>query len=205
MIKNPFIGIAGNIGVGKTTFTSFLAKEFNLKDIYESVSDNPYLSDFYGDMHRWSFNLQVYFLHHRFASIIDIAESHNGFVQDRTIYEDVEIFSKNLHDMGYLDDRDWKTYSDLFFNMTKFLKSPDIIIYLRADLDVLLERINNRNRDYEATIDPDYLKRLNIMYDEWIESITWTKVLIIDTNTFNIFEDKDTLESIFKDIKEKLK
>ena len=205
MIKNPFIGIAGNIGVGKTTFTSFLAKEFNLKDIYESVSDNPYLSDFYGDMHRWSFNLQVYFLHHRFASIIDIANSHNGFVQDRTIYEDVEIFSKNLHDMGYLDDRDWKTYSDLFFNMTKFLKSPDIIIYLRADLDVLLERINNRNRDYEATIDPDYLKRLNIMYDEWIESITWTKVLIIDTNTFNIFEDKDTLESIFKDIKEKLK
>jgi len=205
MIKNPFIGIAGNIGVGKTTFTSFLAKEFNLKDIYESVSDNPYLSDFYGDMHRWSFNLQVYFLHHRFASIIDIAESHNGFVQDRTIYEDVEIFSKNLHDMGYLDDRDWKTYSDLFFNMTKFLKSPDIIIYLRADLDVLLERINNRNRDYEATIDPDYLKRLNIMYDEWIESITWTKVLIIDTNTFNIFEDKDTLESIFKDVKNKLK
>ncbi len=205
MIKNPFIGIAGNIGVGKTTFTSFLAKEFNLKDIYESVSDNPYLSDFYGDMHRWSFNLQVYFLHHRFASIIDIANSHNGFVQDRTIYEDVEIFSKNLHDMGYLDDRDWKTYSDLFLNMTKFLKSPDIIIYLRADLDVLLERINNRNRDYEATIDPEYLKRLNLMYDEWIENIKWTKVLIIDTNTFNIFEDKDTLESIFKDIKEKLK
>ena len=205
MIKNPFIGIAGNIGVGKTTFTSFLAKEFNLKDIYESVSDNPYLSDFYGDMHRWSFNLQVYFLHHRFASIIDIENSHKGFVQDRTIYEDVEIFSKNLHDMGYLDDRDWKTYSDLFLNMTKFLKSPDIIIYLRADLDVLLERINNRNRDYEATIDPEYLKRLNLMYDEWIENITWTKVLIIDTNTFNIFEDKDTLESIFKDIKEKLK
>lgn len=205
MIKNPFIGIAGNIGVGKTTFTSFLAKEFNLKDIYESVSDNPYLSDFYGDMHRWSFNLQVYFLHHRFASIIDIENSHNGFVQDRTIYEDVEIFSKNLHDMGYLDDRDWKTYSDLFLNMTKFLKSPDIIIYLRADLDVLLERINNRNRNYEATIDPEYLKRLNLMYDEWIENITWTKVLIIDTNTFNIFQDKDTLESIFKDIKEKLK
>ena len=205
MIKNPFIGIAGNIGVGKTTFTSFLAKELNLKDIYESVSDNPYLSDFYGDMHRWSFNLQVYFLHHRFGSIIDIENSHKGFVQDRTIYEDVEIFSKNLHDMGYLDDRDWKTYSDLFLNMTKFLKSPDIIIYLRADLDVLLERINNRNRDYEATIDPEYLKRLNLMYDEWIENITWTKVLIIDTNTFNIFEDKGTLESIFKDIKEKLK
>ena len=205
MIKNPFIGIAGNIGVGKTTFTSFLAKEFNLKDIYESVSDNPYLSDFYGDMHRWSFNLQVYFLHHRFASIIEIENSQKGFVQDRTIYEDVEIFSKNLHDMGYLDDRDWKTYSDLFLNMTKFLKSPDIIIYLRADLDVLLERINNRNRDYEATIDPEYLKRLNLMYDEWIKNITWTKVLIINTNTFNIFKDKDTLESIYKDIKEKLK
>ncbi len=204
MKKNPFIGIAGNIGVGKTTFTSFLAKEFQLKDIYESVTDNPYLSDFYSDMHRWSFNLQIYFLHHRFSSIIDISKSENGFVQDRTIYEDVEIFSRNLHDMGYMDNRDWETYSDLFKNMTKFLKSPDLIIYLKADLDTILERINKRSRDYEATIDPEYLKRLNLMYDEWIEGITWTKVLVIDTNSFNIFEDKDTLDKIYSDVRGKL-
>ena len=106
-MKKPFIGIAGNIGVGKTTFTSILAKELNLIEIYESVADNPYLSDFYSDMKRWSFNLQIYFLHHRFASIKNIRNSHRGVVQDRTIYVDVEIFSKNLYDMGYMDTRDW--------------------------------------------------------------------------------------------------
>ena len=204
MKKNPFIGIAGNIGVGKTTFTSYLAKEFNLLDIYESVTNNPYLSDFYGDMHRWSFNLQIYFLHHRFSSIIDITKSKSGFVQDRTIYEDVEIFSKNLHQMGFMDDRDWKTYSDLFKNMTKFLKTPDLIVYLKADLDTLIDRIQKRSREYEATIDPKYLESLNHLYNQWIENINWTKVLVVDTNAFNIFEDKDKLKSIFNDITKKL-
>ena len=204
MKKNPFIGIAGNIGVGKTTFTSFLAKEFNLLDVYESVTNNPYLSDFYGDMHRWSFNLQIYFLHHRFSSIIDITKSKSGFVQDRTIYEDVEIFSKNLHQMGFMDDRDWQTYSDLFKNMTKFLKTPDLIVYLKADLDTLIDRIQKRSREYEATIDPKYLESLNHLYNKWIENINWTKVLVVDTNTFNIFEDNDKLESIFNDITKKL-
>ena len=204
MKRNPFIGIAGNIGVGKTTFTSFLAKEFNLLDIYESVTNNPYLSDFYGDMHRWSFNLQIYFLHHRFSSIIDIIKSESGFVQDRTIYEDVEIFSKNLHQMGFMDDRDWETYSDLFKNMTKFLKTPDLIVYLKADLDTLIDRIQKRSREYEATIDPKYLESLNHLYNQWIENINWTKVLVVDTNAFNIFEDKDKLKSIFNDITEKL-
>ena len=205
MKKNPFIGIAGNIGVGKTTFTSFLAKEFNLLDIYESVTNNPYLSDFYNDMHRWSFNLQIYFLHHRFSSIIDITKSESGFVQDRTIYEDVEIFSKNLHQMGFMDDRDWKTYSDLFKNMTKFLKTPDLIVYLKADLDTLTGRIRKRSREYEATIDPKYLESLNYLYNQWIENINWTKVLVVDTNTFNIFEDKDKLKSIFNEIAKKLR
>jgi len=204
MKKNPFIGIAGNIGVGKTTFTSYLAKEFNLLDVYESVTNNPYLSDFYGDMHRWSFNLQIYFLHHRFSSIIDITKSKSGFVQDRTIYEDVEIFSKNLHQMGFMDDRDWQTYSDLFKNMTKFLKTPDLIVYLKADLDTLIDRIQKRSREYETTIDPKYLESLNHLYNQWIENINWTKVLVVDTNAFNIFEDKDKLKSIFNDITKKL-
>jgi len=204
MKNNPFIGIAGNIGVGKTTFTSYLAKEFNLLDIYESVTNNPYLTDFYGDMHRWSFNLQIYFLHHRFSSIIDIIKSESGFVQDRTIYEDVEIFSKNLHQMGFMDDRDWETYSNLFKNMTKFLKTPDLIVYLKADLDTLIDRIQKRSRKYEATIDPKYLKSLNLLYNQWIENINWTKVLVVDTNAFNIFKDEDTLKSIFNDITKKL-
>ena len=204
MKKNPFIGIAGNIGVGKTTFTSYLAKEFNLLDVYESVTNNPYLSDFYGDMHRWSFNLQIYFLHHRFSSIIDITRSESGFVQDRTIYEDVEIFSKNLHQMGFMDDRDWETYSDLFKNMTKFLKTPDLIVYLKADLDTLIDRIQKRSREYEATIDPKYLESLNHLYNQWIENINWTRVLVVDTNNFNIFEDTEKLSEIYKSIREKL-
>tara|TARA_Y100000588_G_C13821370_1_gene739550 strand:- start:77 stop:697 length:621 start_codon:yes stop_codon:yes gene_type:complete len=203
-MKNPFIGIAGNIGVGKTTFTSILAKELDLLEIYESVSDNPYLSDFYSDMERWSFNLQIYFLHHRFASIKNIRKSGRGVVQDRTIYEDVNIFSKNLHDMGYMDQRDWQTYTDLFKNMTDFLVKPDLIIYLKADLDVLLERINTRRRDYESTIDPDYLAKLNNLYDDWIDSIDWTKVMVVDTNNFNVFKEQEKLQRTLKNIRQEL-
>ncbi len=203
-MKNPFIGIAGNIGVGKTTFTSILAKEFDLLEIYESVSDNPYLSDFYSDMERWSFNLQIYFLHHRFASIKNIKKTDKGVVQDRTIYEDVNIFSKNLHDMGYMDKRDWKTYNDLFKNMTYFLVKPDLIVYLKADLDVLLERINTRKRDYESTIDSDYLAKLNELYDKWIDSIDWTRVIVVDTNNFNVFKDKEKLKKTLENIRKSL-
>jgi len=201
-LKNkPFIGIAGNIGVGKTTFTSFVAKRFNLVDIYESVSDNPYLADFYSDMERWSFNLQIYFLHHRFASINNmVTNSDSGIVQDRTIYEDVEIFSKNLYKIGCMDKRDWDTYSDLFSNMTQFIRKPDLIIYLKADLNVLLERIQNRDREYETEIDPKYLEQLNGLYDSWVNSINWTKTMVIDTNKFNIYKDKEKLDEILNDI-----
>ncbi len=201
MIDSPFIGIAGNIGVGKTTFTEVVAKKFNLLEVYESVADNPYLSDFYGDMKRWSFNLQIYFLHHRFSAINNLSNYDKGMVQDRTIYEDVEIFSKNLFDMGSMDKRDWETYSELFINMTKFLKKPDLIIYLRADLDVLLGRIKTRSRDYETTIDPDYINRLNHLYDDWISNINGIKTMTIDTNNFNIFKDLDQLDDIIDKIK----
>ena len=205
MNKNPFIGIAGNIGVGKTTFTSYLAKEFDFIDIYESVSDNPYLSDFYSDMKRWSFNLQIYFLHHRFASINNmVINSNRGIVQDRTIYEDVEIFSKNLYKIGCMDKRDWSTYSDLFKNMTQFIRKPDLIIYLKANLDVLLKRIEKRDRKYETSIDRDYLNQLNKLYDTWVNNIDWTKVMIVDTNNFNIFNDKEQLNHILDDIRSKI-
>ena len=205
MKDKPFIGIAGNIGVGKTTFTSFVAKKFNLVDIYESVSDNPYLSDFYSDMKRWSFNLQIYFLHHRFASINNmVSNSDAGIVQDRTIYEDVEIFSKNLYKIGYMDKRDWNTYSDLFKNMTSFIRKPDLIIYLKANTDTLITRIEKRNREYEKKISAEYLLRLNLLYDRWIDSIDDIKVMEINTVNFNIFKDKDQLNQIFDDIIEVL-
>ena len=199
-MNSPFIGFAGYIGVGKTTFTEIVAKRFGFDEIYESVIDNPYLEDFYNDMECWSFNLQVYFLYHRFSTIIKIPDSGNGVIQDRTIYEDVEIFSQNLKDIGAFQDRDWKTYKELFINMTSFIRKPDLIIYLKANTDTLMTRIEKRNREYEKKISPEYLLRLNLLYDRWIESIDEIEVMIIDTVNFNIFKDKDKLNQIFDDI-----
>jgi deoxyadenosine/deoxycytidine kinase len=201
MISNPFIGIAGNIGVGKTTFTEVVARHFGWKEFYESVSDNPYLDDFYHNMSRWSFNLQIYFLQHRFADQVNIMNCNTGAIQDRTVYEDVEIFAKNLYKMNYISSRDWETYLALFNNMAQFLKEPDLIIYLKASTDTLLSRIKNRNRDFEKSISPEYLHSLNISYDKWIAKIKKHKVLIIDTDEFNIFKDTDRLDNIFKEIK----
>ena len=200
MIDNPFVGIAGNIGVGKTTFTEIVAKHFGWREFYESVADNPYLDDFYRDMHRWSFNLQIYFLHHRFAGQIDIMTSEKGVIQDRTIYEDVEIFARNLHDMNFMMDRDWRTYQNLFSNMTQFLRKPDLIIYLKASTDTLLSRIKNRDRDFERDISPEYLHSLNISYDKWIDSCNDHEVLTINSDGFNIFEDKKGLQDILGQI-----
>ncbi len=196
MIKNPFVGIAGNIGVGKTTFTDIIAQKMGWKPFYESVADNPYLSDFYGDMQRWSFNLQIYFLHHRFRNQREIAAENSGVIQDRTIYEDVEIFAYNLHEMGNMDQRDWENYSNLFAVMTSYLRPPDLIIYLKASTDTLITRIENRDRDYEKTIDPEYLHRLNISYDRWINGLTNIPVLVVETDQFNIFTDHEKLTGI---------
>ena len=196
----PFIGIAGNIGVGKTTFTEVVAKHFGWKEFYESVLDNPYLDDFYHNMSRWSFNLQIYFLKHRFSDQVNIMNCNYGAIQDRTVYEDVEIFAKNLYKMNYISERDWKTYIGLFENMVQFLKEPDLFIYLKASTDTLLSRIKNRNRDFEKTISPEYLHSLNISYDKWIDGIDNNKVLIIDTDKFNIFKDIDKLNTIFTKI-----
>ena len=202
MSDNSFVGIAGNIGVGKTTFTEIVAKYFGWRELYESVSDNPYLDDFYRDMHRWSFNLQVYFLHHRFAGQIEIMNSKKGVIQDRTIYEDVEIFARNLHQMQYMTDRDWQTYKDLFKNMTQFLRKPDLIIYLRASTDTLLSRIKNRDRDFEKDISPEYLHSLNISYDRWIKNCSDHKVLTIESDRFNIFNDNGRLQEILTQIED---
>ena len=203
-MESPFVGVAGNIGVGKTTFTEKISKLFSWAPFYESVIDNPYLDDFYKNMNRWSFNLQIYFLHHRFRSHQEMSNLKSGVIQDRTIYEDVEIFSKNLYNIGCMDKRDWNTYSELFNNMTSFISKPDLIIYLKADLDVLLKRIDQKDREYEAKIDPVYLKQLNNLYDSWIKGIDWTEVMIIDTNNFNIYKDTKQLNQIYSDIRLKI-
>ena len=202
---NNFIGLAGNIGVGKTTFTKALAERLQLKSYFESVIDNPYLSDFYGDMHRWSFQLQIYFLHHRFRTHSDMSKYDGGVVQDRTIYEDVEIFARNLYEMGNMTQRDWDNYRNLFSIMTSFLRKPDLIIYLQASTDTLLSRIRGRDRDFERSIDPEYLHRLNVAYDQWIKRIKEREpVMVVDTNRFNIFRDEKRLETILSEIQERL-
>ena len=201
MKDNPFIGLAGNIGVGKTTFTKKMADVFGWSPFYESVADNPYLSDFYGDMKRWSFNLQIYFLHHRFKAQKEIFELSGGVVQDRTIYEDVEIFARNLYEMGRMDDRDWENYQNLFSIMTDYLRKPDLIIYLKASTDILQTRIHSRGRDYEISIDPEYLHQLNVAYDQWTNGLKDIPVLKIETDQFNIFRDTDKFESILDQVK----
>ena len=201
MKDNPFIGLAGNIGVGKTTFTKKMADVFGWSPFYESVADNPYLSDFYGDMKRWGFNLQIYFLHHRFKAQKEINKLNGGVVQDRTIYEDVEIFAQNLHEMGRMDDRDWENYRNLFGIITGYLRKPDLIIYLRASTDTLQTRIHSRGRDYENSIDPEYLHQLNVAYDQWTSGLKDIPVMKIETDQFNIFRDTDQFESILDEVK----
>ena len=201
---SSFIGLAGNIGVGKTTFTKLLSEKLNWTPFFESVSDNPYLSDFYTDMKRWSFNLQIFFLHKRFEMHQKMSASLTSVIQDRTIYEDIEIFAKNLYRLGKLSQRDWDNYYGLFKVMNFYLKRPDLIIYLKADTDTLLRRIKKRGRDYENSIDPEYIHTLNISYDRWIESISDQPVMIIETDYFNIYEDAEAFNNIQKDILKRL-
>lgn len=202
--KPSFIGLAGNIGVGKTTFTKLLSEKLNWTPFFESVSDNPYLSDFYSDMKRWSFNLQIFFLHKRFEMHQKMSASLTSVIQDRTIYEDLEIFARNLYQLGKLSQRDWDNYCGLFKVMNSYLKKPDLIIYLKADTNTLLSRIKKRGRDYENSIDSEYIQTLNISYDRWIESIADQPVMIIETDYFNIFEDAKTFNDIQKDILKRL-
>ena len=204
MKNHPFVGLAGNIGVGKTTFTEIVAKKMDWIPYYESVADNPYLIDFYRDMSRWSFNLQVYFLHKRFKTHHEMSMSNGGVIQDRTIYEDVEIFARNLQEMNFMDKRDWENYRGLFSIMTSYLRQPDLIIYLKASTDTLLSRIKNRSRDYEKSIDPEYLHTLNVAYNKWINNIKNIPVHVIETDGFNIFDDKEKLTKMLDEMQRRL-
>lgn len=176
------IAVAGNIGSGKTTLTSMLAKHYNWKAHFEDADDNPFLNDFYEDMQRWSFNLQIYFLNSRFSQIIDIRKSGDNVIQDRTIYEDAFIFAPNLHAMGLMTTRDFENYFSLFTLMDKFIQPPDLLIYLRASVSTLVGQIAKRGRDYENAIRIDYLKRLNERYEAWISTYDHGKLLIIDVD-----------------------
>ena len=192
--------IAGNIGSGKTTLTTKLAKHYKWEAHYEDVENNPYLNDFYKDMQRWSFNLQVYFLNSRFRQIINIRESGNKYVQDRTIYEDAFIFAPNLHAMGLMSSRDFDNYMEIFNLMDGFIKSPDLLIYLRASVPTLVGQIQKRGREYETSIRLDYLTRLNEWYEAWVGDYTKGKILVIDVDDMNFAENEENLGSVIEKI-----
>jgi hypothetical protein len=194
------VAIAGNIGSGKTTLTTKLAKHFKWEAHYEDVENNPYLNDFYKEMQRWSFNLQVYFLNSRFRQIIDIKKSSKEFIQDRTIYEDAFIFAPNLHSMGLMSTRDFENYKELFSLMDSLVEGPDLLIYLRSSVPTLVEQIQKRGRDYESSIRLDYLTQLNERYEAWISEYSKGKVLIIDVDDINFSENEEDLGSIIERI-----
>lgn len=201
--EKKYIAIAGNIGAGKSSLTSLLGKNFGWQTYFESVDDNPYLSDFYEDMRRWSFNLQIYFLSSRFQHQKKLMEIEESLIQDRTIYEDVEIFAKNLHEMGLMSDRDYKNYCALFNEMVQYLKAPNLLIYLRADVPTLVRQIQQRGREYENTIRIEYLERLNRLYEDWIDRYDQEK-LIIDTDNLDFVNNQDDLGKVLELIEQRL-
>lgn len=194
------VAVAGNIGAGKTTLTKLLAKHYKWEAQLEDVVDNPYLDDFYNQMERWSFNLQVYFLNSRFRQVNQIQGSGKDIIQDRTIYEDAHIFAPNLHAMGLMTNRDFENYSSLFQLMESFVKGPDLLIYLRSSIPNLVAQIHKRGRDYENTISIDYLSRLNERYEAWITTYDKGNLLIIDVDNLDFVANPEDLGDIINKI-----
>lgn len=195
-----YIAVAGNIGAGKTTLSEKLAKHFNWEVRYEDTSSNPYLSDFYNDMQRWSFNLQVYFLNSRYRQILDIVNGDHTVIQDRTIYEDAYIFAPNLYEMGLMTKRDFDNYFSLFEIMSQQIKAPDILVYLKASIPTLVDHIHNRGRDYEGNMSLDYLKRLNEKYNNWIDNYKEGKLLVINADEINFVKNPEDLGNIISSV-----
>ena len=194
------IAIAGNIGSGKTSLTTLLAKHYNWDTHFEDVEHNPYLNDFYDDMQRWSFNLQIYYLNSRFNQIQEIKQSEKTVIQDRTIYEDAYIFAPNLHSMGLMTTRDFENYFSLFNLMDGFISAPDLLIYLKASVPTLVNQIQKRGREYEESIRIDYLKRLNERYDAWISTYDKGKLLVVDVDNNNFIQNEEDLGKIILNI-----
>ena len=190
------VAIAGNIGAGKTTLTRLLAKHYKWEPHYESVEENPYLDDFYSEMERWSFNLQVYFLNSRFRQILEIRKTGKNLIQDRTIYEDAHIFAPNLHAMGLMTNRDFSNYSSLFELMERLVSPPDLLIYLRASIPTLVGQIHKRGRDYENSISIDYLSRLNERYEAWVSKYQKGNLLIINVDDIDFVDKQEDLGTV---------
>lgn len=205
MASTPlFIAVAGNIGAGKSSLTRLLGERFGWKPFYESVDDNPYLADFYADMERWSFHLQIYFLANRFKGHKEITESRESVIQDRSIYEDAEIFARNLSDIGKMTERDYTNYVSLFHVMMEYLKPPDLLIYLKADVDTLVDQIARRGRTFEQGIPREYLQTLNVLYTSWIDRYRLGPLLVIESDDLDFVNKKEDLESIVKRVQETL-
>ena len=199
------IAIAGNIGAGKTSLTKLLSKHYKYEGHYEDVLKNPYLDDFYDQMERWSFNLQIYFLNSRFRQIKDFEENGKNIIQDRTIYEDANIFAPNLLAMGLMTNRDFDNYKSIFNLMESFVKAPDLLVYLRSGIPNLVDQIHKRGRDYESSISIDYLSRLNERYEAWIQTYDKGKLLIIDVDDLDFVKNKKDLQTITDKIDNSLK
>jgi len=199
-----FIAVAGNIGVGKSTLTQMLSEYLCWQPFYEAVDDNPYLADFYQDMRKWSFHSQIFFLSRRLRHHRQIVDYPGTVIQDRTIYEDAEIFARNLYQQGLMSERDYASYREMYEAIKAFLPPPDLIIYLRASVPTLLERIRLRGRDYEQQIDPAYLEQLNILYEEWIEGFTLCPVLTVPSDELDFVRNGAHLELIATKVLEKL-
>ncbi len=194
------IAVAGNIGAGKTTLTQLLSKHYKWDAHYEDVVDNPYLDDFYTQMERWSFNLQIYFLNSRYRQILKIRESGKNVIQDRTIYEDAHIFAPNLHAMGLMTNRDFTNYSSLFDLMESLVQPPDLLIYLRSSIPNLVDQIHKRGRDYENSISIDYLSRLNERYEAWVHGYEKGNLLVIDVDNLDFVDNPEHLGEVITKI-----
>jgi deoxyadenosine/deoxycytidine kinase len=203
--KKSFVAVAGNIGSGKSSLTTMLSKKFGWKPYFESVEDNPYLADFYADMKRWSFHLQIYFLSHRFTSHKQIVESPESVIQDRSIYEDAEIFARNLHEIDNMDNRDYNNYVALYHVMMEYLQPPDLMIYLRASVDTLKAQIARRGRSYEQSISREYLEQLNRHYESWISHYKLGSLLVIESDNLDFVHNEKDFALIEEQVKKNLK
>ncbi|MCO6449779.1 MAG: deoxynucleoside kinase [Caldilineales bacterium] len=199
-----FVAVAGNVGVGKSTLTGLLAERMAWEPFYEAVDDNPYLTDFYQDMRAWSFHSQIFFLSRRLRHHSELLSRPHSVIQDRSVYEDAEIFARNLYDQGSMDIRDYRSYRELYEILCALVPPPDLVIYLRATVDTLQRRIHNRGRDYERNIDPAYLERLNLLYDSWIDGFGLCPVLTIETDNLDFVQHPLHLHRILDAVTQKL-
>lgn len=203
-MANYFITIAGNIGVGKSTLTRLLAERLDWEPVYEAVTENPYLADFYEDMRRWSFHSQVFFLSRRLRQHHNLLQKNSSVIQDRSVYEDAEVFARNLYRQGHLSQRDWRCYLDLYETLATLLRPPDLVVYLQASVTTLRRRIGHRGRGYEQTITDEYLAQLNELYDAWVSGFRLCPVLTVDTNNLNYVQDETHLDQIWHRIEDRL-